>query len=49
MFQAVQGMLENPTEAVNDMSYFDCVDSVMENSKVRYKKLTPFSSLLCSA
>lgn len=27
-------MLENPTEALNDMSYFDCIDSVMENSKV---------------
>lgn len=27
-------MLENPTEAVNDMGYFDCIDSVMENSKV---------------
>lgn len=27
-------MLENPTEAVSDMGYFDCIDSVMENSKV---------------
>lgn len=35
-FQTVRGMLENPTEAVNDMSYFDCIDSVMENSKVLY-------------
>lgn len=32
--QSVRGMLENPTEAVNDLSYFDCIDSVMENSKV---------------
>nr|XP_023649582.1 talin-1-like [Paramormyrops kingsleyae] len=32
--ETVRGMLENPTEAVNDMSYFDCIDSVMENSKV---------------
>ncbi|XP_072310122.1 talin-1 isoform X2 [Eucyclogobius newberryi] len=32
--ESVRGMLENPTEAVNDMSYFDCVDGVMENSKV---------------
>ncbi|XP_058472687.1 talin-1 isoform X2 [Solea solea] len=32
--ESVKGMLENPTEAVNDMSYFDCIDSVMENSKV---------------
>uniref|UniRef100_A0A3P8WQW6 Talin 1 n=1 Tax=Cynoglossus semilaevis TaxID=244447 RepID=A0A3P8WQW6_CYNSE len=31
---SVRGMLENPTEALNDMSYFDCIDSVMENSKV---------------
>ncbi|KAJ8287119.1 hypothetical protein GJAV_G00047860 [Gymnothorax javanicus] len=32
--ETVRGMLENPTEAVNDSSYFDCIDSVMENSKV---------------
>uniref|UniRef100_A0AAY4DRI7 Talin 1 n=2 Tax=Denticeps clupeoides TaxID=299321 RepID=A0AAY4DRI7_9TELE len=32
--QTVRGMLENPTEAVNDVGYFDCIDSVMENSKV---------------
>ncbi len=32
--QTVRGMLENPTEAVNDSGYFDCIDSVMENSKV---------------
>ncbi|XP_072108484.1 talin-1 [Mobula birostris] len=32
--ETVQGMLDNPTEAVNDLSYFDCIDSVMENSKV---------------
>ncbi|XP_062334693.1 talin-1 isoform X2 [Osmerus eperlanus] len=32
--ETVRGMLENPTEAVNDLSYFDCIDSVMENSKV---------------
>ncbi|KAM6976274.1 talin-1 [Tautogolabrus adspersus] len=32
--ESVIGMLENPTEAVNDLSYFDCIDSVMENSKV---------------
>lgn len=28
-------MLENPTQAVSDASYFDCIDAVMENSKVR--------------
>ncbi|KAM9821120.1 talin-1 [Neosynchiropus ocellatus] len=32
--ESVKGMLENPTEAVSDLSYFDCIDSVMENSKV---------------
>ncbi|XP_060764635.1 talin-1 [Neoarius graeffei] len=32
--ETVRGMLENPTEAVNDTGYFDCIDSVMENSKV---------------
>ncbi|XP_060890598.1 talin-1 isoform X3 [Labrus mixtus] len=32
--ESVRGMLENPTEAVNELSYFDCIDSVMENSKV---------------
>uniref|UniRef100_A0A4W6FCP8 Talin 1 n=1 Tax=Lates calcarifer TaxID=8187 RepID=A0A4W6FCP8_LATCA len=32
--ESVRGMLENPTEAVSELSYFDCIDSVMENSKV---------------
>uniref|UniRef100_A0A667YL64 Talin 1 n=1 Tax=Myripristis murdjan TaxID=586833 RepID=A0A667YL64_9TELE len=32
--ESVKGMLENPVEAVSDLSYFDCIDSVMENSKV---------------
>ncbi|XP_061732847.1 talin-1 isoform X2 [Nerophis ophidion] len=32
--ESVRGMLENPSEAVNDLSYFDCIDSVMENSKI---------------
>lgn len=27
-------MLENPNEPVSDLSYFDCIESVMENSKV---------------
>ncbi|NXK61094.1 TLN1 protein, partial [Sylvietta virens] len=30
----VKELLENPTQTVNDMSYFNCLDSVMENSKV---------------
>lgn len=28
-------MLDNPNEPVSDLSYFDCIESVMENSKVR--------------
>ncbi|MGH0128138.1 UNVERIFIED_CONTAM: hypothetical protein FKN15_033579 [Acipenser sinensis] len=30
----VKGMLDNPNEPVSDLSYFDCIESVMENSKV---------------
>ncbi|MEQ2170448.1 hypothetical protein GOODEAATRI_000352, partial [Goodea atripinnis] len=32
--QAVRGLLGNPNEPVNELSYFDCIESVMENSKV---------------
>ncbi|XP_035989491.1 talin-1 [Fundulus heteroclitus] len=32
--ESVKGMLANPTEAVNEQSFFECIDSVMENSKV---------------
>ncbi|XP_072574270.1 talin-2 [Paramormyrops kingsleyae] len=32
--EAVRGMLDNPSEPVSDLSYFDCIESVMENSKV---------------
>ncbi|PKU42828.1 talin-1 isoform x2 [Limosa lapponica baueri] len=32
--ETVKELLENPTQTVNDMSYFNCLDSVMENSKV---------------
>ncbi|XP_051578035.1 talin-2-like [Myxocyprinus asiaticus] len=32
--EAVRGLLNNPNEPVNDLSYFDCIESVMENSKV---------------
>lgn len=28
-------MLDNPNEPVSDLSYFDCIESVMENSKVQ--------------
>ncbi|KAM5176983.1 talin-2 isoform 1-T2 [Callospermophilus lateralis] len=32
--ETVKGMLDNPNEPVSDLSYFDCIESVMENSKV---------------
>uniref|UniRef100_U3DN09 Talin-2 n=1 Tax=Callithrix jacchus TaxID=9483 RepID=U3DN09_CALJA len=32
--ETVRGMLDNPNEPVSDLSYFDCIESVMENSKV---------------
>ncbi|XP_077174038.1 talin-2 isoform X1 [Paroedura picta] len=32
--ETVKGMLENPNEPVSDLSYFDCIEGVMENSKV---------------
>lgn len=35
LLQTVKGMLDNPNEPVSDLSYFDCIESVMENSKVR--------------
>lgn len=33
-------MLDNPNEPVNDLSYFDCIESVMENSKVKNLRYT---------
>ncbi|XP_077373007.1 talin-2 isoform X3 [Festucalex cinctus] len=32
--EAVRGLLDNPSEPINELSYFDCIESVMENSKV---------------
>uniref|UniRef100_A0AAQ6AFW9 Talin 2b n=1 Tax=Amphiprion ocellaris TaxID=80972 RepID=A0AAQ6AFW9_AMPOC len=32
--EAVRGLLDNTNEPVNELSYFDCIESVMENSKV---------------
>uniref|UniRef100_A0A1A8AVU3 Talin 2 n=1 Tax=Nothobranchius furzeri TaxID=105023 RepID=A0A1A8AVU3_NOTFU len=32
--EAVRGLLGNLNEPVNELSYFDCIESVMENSKV---------------
>lgn len=37
--QAVRGLLDNPNEPVNELSYFDCIESVMENSKVHFVKI----------
>ncbi|KAL8196984.1 UNVERIFIED_CONTAM: Talin-2, partial [Gekko kuhli] len=34
--ETVKGMLENPNEPVSDLSYFDCIEGVMENSKAAY-------------
>lgn len=35
-------MLENPNEPVSDLSYFDCIESVMENSKVSLSVFVTF-------
>lgn len=32
--QAMKPLLENPNEPVNDFSYYECLDSVMEKSKL---------------
>jgi len=32
--KTVHEMIENPNEPVNDFSYFDCIESVVENSKM---------------
>uniref|UniRef100_A0A4W5P6M6 Talin 2 n=1 Tax=Hucho hucho TaxID=62062 RepID=A0A4W5P6M6_9TELE len=32
--EAVRGLLDNPSEPVSQLSYFDCIESVMENSKI---------------
>lgn len=37
--QAVRGLLGNLNEPVNELSYFDCIESVMENSKVQAFKI----------
>ena len=43
LLQTVKGMLDNPNEPVSDLSYFDCIESVMENSKVSLPMLLTFS------
>uniref|UniRef100_A0A672N213 Talin-2 n=1 Tax=Sinocyclocheilus grahami TaxID=75366 RepID=A0A672N213_SINGR len=32
--EAVRGLLDSPNEPANALSYFDCIESVMENSKI---------------
>uniref|UniRef100_A0A8C5A5T6 Talin 2a n=1 Tax=Gadus morhua TaxID=8049 RepID=A0A8C5A5T6_GADMO len=34
LYTAVRGLLDSPNEPVSDLSYFHCIESVMENSKV---------------
>ncbi|XP_030620557.1 talin-2a [Chanos chanos] len=42
--EAVRGLLDNPNESVNDLSYFDCIESVMENSKVLGESMAGISN-----
>lgn len=44
-FQTVKEMLENPSEPVSDQSYFDCIEGVMENSKVALPNSPPEKSI----
>ena len=43
LIQAVSNLLENPVEPVNDYSFFDCLDSVSENSKALRDGMTDVS------
>ena len=43
LFQAVSNLLENPVEPVNDYSFFDCLDSVSDNSKALRDGMTDVS------
>lgn len=38
--QAMKPLLDNPNESVNDFSYYDCLDSVMEKSKLLGEGMT---------
>uniref|UniRef100_A0A3Q3FX25 Talin 2b n=1 Tax=Labrus bergylta TaxID=56723 RepID=A0A3Q3FX25_9LABR len=40
--EAVRGLLDNPNEPVSELSYFDCIESVMENSKVLGESMAAF-------
>lgn len=35
-FQMMKNVIENPAEPISDASYFECLDGVMEKSKVRF-------------
>ena len=39
--QMMKSMLESANEPVTDLSYFECLDSVMEKSKVGYSVTVP--------
>ncbi|XP_005401061.1 PREDICTED: talin-1 isoform X2 [Chinchilla lanigera] len=41
--ETVRELLENPVQPISDMSYFGCLDSVMENSKVLGEAMTGIS------
>ncbi|XP_025773358.1 talin-1-like [Puma concolor] len=41
--ETVRELLENPVQPINDLSYFGCLDSVMENSKVLGEAMTGIS------
>ena len=47
--QAVTPVLDNPNEPVSDLSYFDCLDLVMEKSRVNimYVLLMLLISRIC--
>ncbi|XP_064596457.1 talin-1-like [Liolophura sinensis] len=42
--QMMRPLLENPNEPVSDMSYFECLDSVMEKSKLLGESMTGISN-----
>lgn len=42
----MKSMLESANEPVTDLSYFECLDSVMEKSKVGYSVTVPLYVIL---
>ncbi|KAJ7396414.1 hypothetical protein BTVI_145372 [Pitangus sulphuratus] len=45
----VKELLENPAQTVNDVSYFNCLDSIMENTKVIPEIAQYFELLIIAA